>query len=163
MIRQAQARRHNGLRPLRQMLFSAQARPLRFAITGGLAAVMQLLLLGLLTGHGWPALLANGVAFLLAAQFNFAVSNVFTWRDRPSGQSLARRWLAFHGSIASMAVVNLLVFAIMRTLLPDLLASASGIAVAAVGNFFIGDRLVFQSRRAGSTRKGPRLWQQLPV
>jgi putative flippase GtrA len=103
------------------------------------------------------------VAFLLAAQFNFVTSNVFTWRDRPSGQSLAGRWLAFHGSIASMAVVNLLVFAIMRTLVPDLLASAAGIAVAAVGNFIIGDRLVFQSRRTAGTPRGPRLWQRLPA
>ena len=162
MIRPLRARRRN-VRPIWQKLFSAQARPLRFAITGGLAAVVQLLLLSLLTGHQWPALEANGVAFLLAAQFNFVVSNVFTWRDRPVSQSLARRWLAFHGSIASMAVINLLVFAIVRTALPDLLASAAGIGVASIGNFFIGDRLVFQSRHSDHAPKMPRLLQRLPA
>ena len=163
MITQARVRKRGDTASLWRKLFSAQARPVRFAITGGMAAVIQLLLLSLLTGHQWPALMANGVAFLLAAQFNFVVSNFFTWRDRPSSQSLGRRWLAFHGSIASMAVVNLLVFAIMRTVLPDLLASAAGIGVASIGNFFIGDRLIFQSRHTDRTPRGPRLLQRLPA
>jgi putative flippase GtrA len=36
------------------------------------------------------------------------------------------------------------VFAVARLMLPDLAASALGICVAAVGNFFLGDRLVFR-------------------
>ncbi len=63
-----------------------------------------------LTRYGWPTLPANAVAFLLAAQVNFALSSTFTWRDRSAGRGLRRRWLAFHVSIASMAVVNMLVF-----------------------------------------------------
>jgi putative flippase GtrA len=135
------------------MVFSQQARPVRFAITGGLAGLMQLALLKLLTDHGWPALVANGVAFLLAAQLNFVLSSLFTWRDRQAGRSLGRRWLAFHGAIASMAVVNLVVFAAARLVLPDLAASAAGICAAAAGNFFIGDRLVFRPRRADDSRR----------
>jgi len=127
-------------------LFGQATRPLRFALTGGIAAVTQLALLALLTGHGWPTLPANAVAFLLAAQVNFALSSTFTWRDRSAGRGLRRHWLAFHGSIASMAVVNMLVFLAARTALPTLAASALGIGAAAIGNFIIGDRLVFRQQ-----------------
>ena len=134
------------------------ARPLRFALTGGVAGVTQLGLLALLTRHGWPDLAANGVAFLFAAQVNFALSATFTWRDRLDGRPLGRRWLAFHGAIAGMAVVNMLVFAASRTVGPTLVASVLGIGVAAAGNFVVGDRLVFRghtsTRQAAPTPDG---------
>src|SRR5919197_4098509 len=75
------ASKPNGL-PRRQLATTRAARPLRFALTGGLAGLLQLGLLALLMGRGWPAAPANAVAFLLAAQVNFALSSVFTWRDR---------------------------------------------------------------------------------
>jgi putative flippase GtrA len=129
--------------PLRALLRSPVARPLRFALTGGLAGLLQLGLLALLVGRGWPSALANALAFLLAAQVNFALSSLFTWRDRRRTAPLWRRWLAFHGAIAAMALVNQSVFLAARTVLPALVASAAGIAVAAVGNYLLGDRLVF--------------------
>ena len=141
-----------GTSASRALLFSETARPLRFALTGGLAGLLQLGLLALLTGRGWPATPANAVAFLLSAQVNFALSVVFTWRDRGTGAALWRRWLMFHASIAAMAVVNQLVFLAARTALPTLAAAAAGIAVAALGNFLLGDRLVF--RHMTETRVG---------
>lgn len=147
------------VRRARDIVFSPRARPVRFAITGGLAGLVQLALLKLLTDHGWQALVANAVAFLLAAQLNFALSSLFTWRDRRTRQSLGRRWLAFHGSIAGMAVVNLAVFSAARLVLPVLAASAAGICAAAIGNFFIGDRLVFRSHRDDASRNGRRAQQ----
>ncbi len=139
----------------RRLLYGGAARPLRFALTGGVAAVTQLALLALLTRHGWPDLAANGVAFLLAAQVNFALSVTFTWRDRCDGYPLGRRWLAFHGAIAGMAVVNMLVFAAGRTVAPALVASLLGIGVAAVGNFVVGDRLVFRGHAPAARRAAP--------
>ena len=82
--------------PSRQLDTTPAARPLRFALTGGLAGLLQLGLLALLTRRGWPATPANAVAFLLAAQVNFAVSSLFTWRDRWRTAPLWRRWLAVH-------------------------------------------------------------------
>jgi putative flippase GtrA len=152
-------------------LFREQARPVRFAIVGGLAGLMQLALLKLLIDHGWQALLANGVAFLLSAQCNFVMSCLFTWRDRGIGGTsrsgaqrdgsttggmllVARRWLAFHCSIASMALVNMVAFAVAQLVLPNVAAAAVGICVAAIGNFFIGDRLIFRSRQDDRSRRG---------
>lgn len=133
---------------LRALLLSPAARPLRFAGTGGTAGAVQLLLLAVMTRHGWNPVAANGVAFLLAAQLNFALSWTLTWRDRyPDGRrfaSLGRSWLLFHGSIAFMALVNMLTFALARSFLPTLAASMAGIAAGAAGNYFAGDRLVFR-------------------
>src|SRR5437660_5215284 len=50
-----------GTHPLGVLLRSRVARPLRFALTGGLAGLLQLGLLALLAGRGWPAAPANAV------------------------------------------------------------------------------------------------------
>jgi putative flippase GtrA len=117
----------------------------RFVLTGGLAGLTQLALLKLFINQGIHALPANLIAFLLAAQLNFVLSNAFTWADRRPGHAMWRRWSAFHGSIASMAIVNMIVFAFAHTVMPVSAASVAGIGVAAIGNFFIGDHLVFRS------------------
>jgi putative flippase GtrA len=139
----------NVAKRARLALLSPGARTLRFAVTGGLAGITQLALLEGLSRAGWDSLVANATAFLLAAQLNFFMSSLFTWRDRLAGQRIARRWLAFHAAIAGMALVNMVVFAITRTFMPPLAASVAGILAGAVGNFLIGDRLVFVRR--GST------------
>jgi putative flippase GtrA len=146
---QAPAAEQPGGDPLAGRLFAEAARPLRFALTGGLSGLFQLAVLALLTGRGWPEFPANLLAFLLAAQVNFALSSLFTWRDRRTAAPLWRRWLMFHASIAAMAVANQLVFLAAHTVLPTLPAAASGIAAAAVGNFLLGDRLVFRANRDG--------------
>jgi putative flippase GtrA len=128
---------------LQWLVRSPAARPLRFAGTGGVAGATQLTLLALLTRHGWDALPANLLAFLLAAQLNFALSLAFTWRDRQASRSLVHRWLLYHGSIAAMALLNQLVFLLARPLVSTMVASALGIAAAALGNYLAGDRLIF--------------------
>jgi len=149
---QARNRADKGGRA-RSLVGGDAARPLRFALTGGVAGITQLALLALLMRYGWPGLAANGGAFLLAAQVNFALSVTFTWRDRCDGRPLGRRWLAFHGAIAGMAVINMLVFAASRAVAPSLVASLLGIGVAAVGNFVIGDRLLFRGHTPASARR----------
>ncbi len=134
---------------------SPWARPLRFAAVGGLSGLVQLSLLALLTDAGCNGFLGNIVAFLLAAQFNFWMSYRFTWGDRASSlnlQSILGRWARFHASIAWTAVLNIGLFAVARTALADLPASALGITAAALANFILGDKFVF---RNASTAAGP--------
>jgi len=142
---------------VRGLVLSSAARPLRFAGTGGTAGAAQLLLLILMTHGGWNAILANGAAFLIAAQVNFVLSVTFTWRDRCSAGSLTRRWFLFHASIALMALVNMLIFALTRSVLPTAVASLAGIGAGAVGNYFMGDRVVFHHRIVifGTCRRHP--------
>lgn len=131
-------------------------RLLRFGLTGGLAGLVQIGLLRAFESAGLVPLVANALGFLLAAQVNFIVSQVFTWADRPLNgtldDSLGRRWRRFHAAIAGTAVLNMLVFAAARTLLPDLVASALGICVAAVANFLLADRLVFRVAKTSAAR-----------
>ncbi|HEY8684563.1 MAG TPA: GtrA family protein [Chloroflexota bacterium] len=143
-------------RLMRGLLDSPIARPLRFAGTGVAAGGLQLTLLAVLTARGWDTLPANVVAFLVAAQFNFLMSNVLTWRDRQLTGSIRRRWLLFHTSIAVMALVNMLVFVAVRGLVPALAASALGIAAGACGNYLAGDRLIFRQASTAALSSTPR-------
>jgi putative flippase GtrA len=131
---------------LQTFLLSPAARPLRFAGTGITAAAVQLGLLTLFTHAGVESLLANTVAFLLAAQVNFALSVTVTWRECLGNGELRTMWATFHGSIAAMALVNLLVFAVAREVMPALVASALGILAGALGNYAAGNTLVFRRR-----------------
>jgi putative flippase GtrA len=130
-------------------LLSERARPLRFAVTGGLAGLLQLALLALLTRHGWDSIPADAVALLLSTQANFALSYLFTWRDRrPHAGTppvVLVRWAAYQGSVAGTALLNMLVFVATHAVLPPLVASAAGLATAASANFVIGDHFVFRS------------------
>jgi putative flippase GtrA len=139
-----------------QRLRASATRPLRFAATGGVAAALQIAILTFLTRHGWEPLPANAAAFFLAAQANFALSSALTWRDRFRRYALAQRWVMFHLAIASTAVLNLVTFELVRTLLPTPAAALTGIAVAGFANFLLGDRVVFHARpwRAEFTSSG---------
>jgi putative flippase GtrA len=149
---------HQGL----HLLATQQARPLRFILTGSLAGLSQLGLLAVLLRLAVSPLLANGIAFLLAAQLNFLLSLLFTWRDRHeiklASRQLLHRWLTFHGSILGTAILNQLIFALTQSRLPALLAAGLGIGSAAIANFFLMDRLVFRpscprdAQRNASTR-----------
>lgn len=145
---------------LHDLFLSSAARPLRFAGTGLAAGALQLALLAGMTRDGWSAAPANLVAFLLAAQLNFALSSVLTWRDRATAGSLLRHWLLFHGSIAGMALLNMLIFTMARSVVSTLPAAALGIATAALGNYIAGDRLVFRhsfsSDRSTDPSRSPR-------
>lgn len=138
-------------RRLMALLLHPTARPIRFAFVGGLGALTQLVSLRVLTFQGIHPLPANTVAFLLAAQVNFSLSQLFTWRDRRpqhwTAAILARRWAAFHGAISASALVNLIVFAFARHHMPQMLAAMLGIALASGVNFGMHDRVTFRHRK----------------
>ena len=128
-------------------LLAEPARPLRFVLVGGVCALLQLALLLLLTGAECPPLPANTLAYLLSAQVNFVFSDRFIWHDRRterSRQGIGRRWLSFHASIAGTFLLNEAVLVVARVALPDVVAAAGGIGIAAVVNFVIQDALTFR-------------------
>jgi putative flippase GtrA len=123
-------------------------RLVRFCLTGGVAALVQLLVLRLLTADHWEALLSNGIGMAVAAQVNFTLSSAFTWRDRWVRAGLHRRWSMYQLTILASAVVNMLVFIVARLFLEQMIAALLGIAVAAALNFAAGDRLIFRLKQA---------------
>lgn len=130
------------------LLRSPRLRPLRFALTGGVAGLVQLSVLSCLLGIGVMPLPSNGLAFVLAAQVNFLLSQTFTWADRQPqpevGRTLWRRWVRFHASITATAMFNMAVFVTARAVAPDLFAAALGIGITSVANYVLGDRVVFR-------------------
>ncbi len=144
---------HAQLARGRRLLLAGRARPARFALVGGACGLLQLLFLVLLKRAGLAAIPANVAAYILSAQVNFLLSNRFIWHDRWSSDArrsdLLHRWLSFHASIAGTFVLSQAVFVAARLLLPDVAASALGLAIAAVVNFLVQDRLTF--RRAGGS------------
>jgi len=137
---------------LHHFLHAETARPLRFVVSGGPTASLQLGLLALLVHRGWPDLAANALAIAVTAQLSFALSIWFTWRGRQVGRTLATTWLMFHASISGTIALNLAVCALGSLFVPLPIASTAGIAAAAVANFASGDRLIFRHRAGSVTR-----------
>jgi putative flippase GtrA len=143
-----------GRRSAARLWLSARARVLRFALVGSTCGLIQLGLLHVLVEAEVQANLANLAAFAISAQVNFILSQFFTWRDRwaPSlgRPGLISRLFLFNGSVATTGVVNQSVFGLANLFIWYLPAAALGIAVAAVTNFLLNDRIVF--RLANSQR-----------
>lgn len=115
----------------------------RFTITGVVAGGVQIVLLEILLALGAQALPGNAFAFFVAAQFNFALSHFFTWRNRVRPASMSSAWPRFMCAIAATAVLNLGAFSLANMFVTPMVAAALGIAAAATVNFALSDRLVF--------------------
>ena len=85
-------------------------RSLRFAAVGFICYLIQLGLLHAL--HGVITLyLADVLAFLISAQVNFTLSQLFTWGDRRDAESLPVRFVKFNANaLVSVTIVNATVF-----------------------------------------------------
>jgi S1-C subfamily serine protease/putative flippase GtrA len=135
--------------PAHRSRLPAAGRLLRFMLTGGLAGLLQIALLTIFADQGWSSLPAIIVAALLGAQLNFVLSSLITWRDRP-GAALWQRWLLYHGSIAGTMALNVIVVTLLRACVPTVAASAAGILAGGIGNFLLGDHLVFRAYASAS-------------
>ena len=138
------------------------ARVRRFALVGITCGLVQLGLLQVIVQGNVHENLANLAAFALSVQVNFTLSQLYTWRDRRMSTrgppELVRRLFVFNGAAATTGVVNQGIFGLANLLIWYLPAAALGIAVAAVTNFLLNDRLVFRplSAQRLATAEGKR-------
>lgn len=89
---------------------------------------------------------AYAFALALAVQFNFVVSQLLVWHDRPlvlTARAVFERWAAFHTMIALSLVINLVTFAIAQPFMSDLLATIAAVATSTVIKFVSLDRYAF--------------------
>lgn len=129
---------------------SGAARPVRFGVVGTLTFGLQLLLLTLLTNAGLESLVAYVLALATAVQFNFMVSQLLVWHDRPlslTARRIIHRWATFHALIALSLIVNVVAFALAEPFMPDIGAALVGLAASTVIKFLSLDRLVFRPAR----------------
>jgi putative flippase GtrA len=129
-------------------------RILRFLSVGGVASLLQLLLLYLIQLTGISKLLANFFAFEISTQVNFTLSYFITWYDRtpkkPTVRYIIERLVAFNGMAVSTLVINMSVFALMLLYAHFMIAGAVAILVAAAANFMVSSRLIFRRRKGFS-------------
>ena len=129
-------------------------RIVRFVSVGGVASLLQLLLLYLIHLTGMPKLLANFFAFEISTQVNFTLSYFITWHDRtperPTIRYVIERLLGFNGMAVTTLIINMSVFALMLLYVHFMIAGAVAILVAAATNFIVSSRLVFRRRKGFS-------------
>ena len=95
---------------------------------------------------GLSPVAAYAVALFFAVQFNFVVSQLLVWPDRPvhiTAAAIFRRWLSFHAMIALSLVINLIAFIIARAFVSDLPAAAIGVAASTLIKYLSLDRYTF--------------------
>jgi len=95
---------------------------------------------------GWGAGVAYALALAVAVQFNFVVSQLLVWPDRPvklTASDLARRWLSFHLMIALSLVINFVCFALAIAYVPDLVATVVAVIASTAIKFLSLDRYTF--------------------
>ena len=130
---------------------SITMRIIRFAGVGTLCYLVQL---GVMDGlkHSMHLYYADLIAFLLSAQLNFALSQIFTWGDRQHTESLISRWTKFNASaLISVSIVNAAVFwllceAGMWVWLAMLIANVA----STVWTFLMNHFVVFKAERRPS-------------
>jgi putative flippase GtrA len=137
----------------REIWRTTGVRWLKFNAVGGIGIGVQLaLLLGLKTGFHLNYLLATALAVEAAVVHNFLWHERYTWADRsqPSWRKSLPRFMRFNlttGAVSIMGNLGLMKMMVGIGHMDYLLANGIAIALCAVANFLISDRLVFEERR----------------
>ena len=114
---------------------------------------MAIVAIGMLEGLkqlGIGAVLAYALALAVSLQLQFVTNQMFVWGDRPSDgrRDLFDRWVGFHAYTALSLVANLVIFAGVRFVAPDLVAVGVGTLAATAFKFGTLDRLTFKDKAA---------------
>ncbi len=122
-------------------------RLVRFALVGGTCAAFQQACLVSFVRGGVQPNVANLIAFLVAAQINFVLSDAITWRDRRESHvsfaATGRRLLRFNAMVCSTLIVNQVVFALVSPFTHYFVAGLLAILVTASLNYAVSRNLVF--------------------
>jgi putative flippase GtrA len=97
---------------------------------------------------GVGAVLAYAIALVVSLQVQFVANQAFVWGDRAADgkRDMFDRWVGFHTYTALSLVANLVIFAGVRLVAPDLVAVAVGTLAATAFKFGTLDRLTFKDR-----------------
>lgn len=122
-------------------------RWLKFNAVGAAGALVQLLVVALLTGLEVHYLLATAIAIECALLHNYAWHVRWTWKDRPDRRGSLVRFHLANGIVSMLS--NLFwvrVFAGWLGVGP-VVANAIAILLTSIANYLLGDRWVFASRQ----------------
>lgn len=124
----------------------------RFIVSGGTSAAFNLALLHVLITWcgmrgGWREDLAYLVALELSILFQFVLCRLWVWQGAEREGVIWHQLIRFHGAALLTSVGRLALFTLLRRLgLHYLPNAAFGIALGAVVNYFLYEKLVFRPR-----------------
>jgi putative flippase GtrA len=122
-----------------------------FNLVGLGGFLVQLTAIALLTRRfGWPVAAATAVGFEAAIILNFCGHSRWTWADRTvqGARASIRRWWRFQVTKGLSLGLNVAITqALASGGLPVELANVLAVAICALPNFIVADRLVFVGRR----------------
>ncbi|MNX50974.1 GtrA-like protein [compost metagenome] len=128
------------------------AKIARFIVSGGTSAVFNLALLHLFIGWcglrgGWREDLANLIALELSILFQFTLCRFWVWKGPEREGAIWPQLVRFHGAAFVTSAGRLVLFTVLRRMgLHYLPNAALGIALGAVANYFLYEKLVFRPR-----------------
>ena len=130
---------------------------IRYIISGGIAAVVDLILLYILTDvFGIWYLFSATLAFCVTFFVSFFLQKYWTFRDRAKEKIYRQIGLTFAVAIINLGLNTLLMFLLVDILgIWYLLAQALVFAVIAVESFMIYKFLIFTPTREGHGRQSP--------
>lgn len=117
----------------------------RFLCTGGVAALVDVLLFALLKTLGIAAFAAATASFLVAAAVSYLLASLFIYHRRPSLGMLAKFLASYTVGLAVNVSMTLMALAWLG--LPPMAAKLFGIAVASVFNFLVMNFVLFARAR----------------
>ena len=112
--------------------------------------MLQYALWQLFEAPGLDPVVAYALALAVAVQFNFVVSQLLVWPDRPVHITLGdvfRRWISFLSMIALSLVINFIAVAIAQAYVVQLAAAAIGVAASTVVKYLSLDRYTFSNTK----------------
>ena len=124
----------------------------RFTLVGFIGALLQLLLVTLLTKYfGFASITATPIAVEITILHNFIWHERFTWSERCTKElrQIAERLWRFHvtNGIVSLSGNTILMYCLVSRLNAPVLPAAIGaIVVCSLVNFLLADRWVYADR-----------------
>jgi len=122
---------------------------LRYVMTGGTAAIVDLSVFAALHRVGVPIALAASASFCVAAVVNYTLTSMFVFKTR---RSLKGFGLFFGVALLGMSInVGVTVAGSALTPFGPILSKVAGIGVAFLFNFWLNSTFVFKARGVGAS------------
>ncbi|MCL2477933.1 MAG: glycosyltransferase family 2 protein [Treponema sp.] len=124
----------------------------KFAVTGGLGAITNLVIFFLLADKlNLPSIPVSIVCFLIAVTQNYIINQKWSFRQNTENNKLSiKRWCVFTGSSLFGLAVNLIVMTLMLTYLRlpyKFIAQLAGILAGMIINFIFSKKIVFKGKK----------------
>ena len=121
----------------------------RFALVGAVNTTVDVALFSLLFYvFGWPLLVANAGAFVVAVMVSFLLNKTWTFRDQSRGARAARRALSFVAvAVIGLGIASVTIW-LAALVVPPIFAKLAAVGATFLWNYTASRRFVFRPHEA---------------